>query len=167
MKKLIIALTLSLLMVATVVAPAAAATEQAVPGSVTVNEVLSITLTDPGDSGLNFGSVTPPITGVGDIAQSDGTPAIAVTVGSETNVLVDIGVKGFLVDDLTLPNWQYSTTFGGAKTALTASFAEVYADAAASSVSDFYHWVDVPTGTPGGAQTITVTYKAVKADTSF
>ncbi len=167
-KRLIAILAIALLLVATISLPAVAAVEVPVGASVTVGEVMSITLTDAGTAGINFGSQTPPVTGAGDTDQSSGTPAIKVTVGSETNVSVDVGIKGaLLTGSLALTYWKYSTTFGGTKTSIPAAYTKIYGPVGASSVNDVYHWIDVPTGTASGSHTITVTYKVVKTGTAF
>lgn len=161
-KRLIFSLAIALLLVATLTLPAVAATEDSRTASVTVGAVMSITLTDPPAAGINFGSLTPPITGAGDVAQSDGTPAIEVVVGSETNVQVDIGIKGTWTSGLALSNWKYSTTFAGTKTSLLITYVKIYGPLPiGASTSDVYHWIDVPSGTTSGAHSITVNYKVV------
>lgn len=167
MKRLLISLTAVLLLIGIVALPVQAAQEQSLGASVTVSEVVSITLTDAGTAGINFGTLSAGVTGQGDTDQSNGTPAVKVNVGSETNVSVDIGIKGSTAGALGLSNWKYSTTFAGTKTSLTGSYLAVYTSKAASSASDFYHWIDVPGGTTAGIYTCTVYYKAVKTGTGF
>jgi hypothetical protein len=147
---------MALMLVATMVVPAMAAEEEVgTTASVSVNEFVNITL----GGSINFGSLTPPQSDVGATGQTDGNPAITITVEPETNVDIDISIKGAInTGNLALSNWKYSTTFGGAKTGLTGSYIEVY-DTAGSS-SDFYHWIDVPAGTDSGSHTVDVSYKA-------
>jgi hypothetical protein len=160
MKKLIISLAAVAVLIGVMAAPVMAAEEESVGASVTVNAVVSISLTDAGDTGINFTGGVPPITGQGDEDQSDGTPAIAVVVEPETNVEVDIFIKGTATGDLALANWKYSTTFAGTKTSITDTYGTaVYTDKGVGSYA-FYHWVDVPAGTPSGSQGCTVYYKA-------
>ena len=168
-RRIIIALGMALILVATMSLPAiAAVVEQPVTASVTVGETMSITLTDAGTAGINFGSQAPPVTGAGDVSQNSTTPAIKVVVAPETNVQVDIGIKGVLASGtLALTNWKYSTTFGGAQLSIPATYTKIYGPVNASSESDVFHWIDVPTGTASGSHTITVTYKVVKTGTSF
>jgi hypothetical protein len=166
-KRLILSLAIALLLIATLALPAVAANEESVTGSVMVGETVSITLTDAGTTGINFGSVTANGTTYSDTDQSSGTPAIKVVVGAETNVSVDIGIKGSTTGSLTLDNWKYSTTFGGAQTSITTSYFKVYGPVGASSSSDFYHWVAVPALTAADTYTATISYKAVKTGTSF
>jgi len=168
MKKVLISFYLVACLICTVVAPVSAASEQTLGGSVTVGEVVSITLTDAGVAGINFGSVTPPQTDVNEAAQSEATPAVKVNVEAETNVNVDIGIKGTLsTGSLALSNWKYSQTYAGTKTGLTSGYVAVYTNKAAGSTNNFYHWLDVPALTASGSHTITVSYKAVKNGTSF
>ncbi len=168
-KRLIASLAIALLLAATLSLPAVALEEQTVPASVTVGEVISITLTDAGSAGINFGPQTPPVTGAGDVAQTDGTPAIEVIVGSETNVQVDIGIKGTAsTGTLAMDKWKYSTTFGAVtKTSLTISYEKIYGPVGASSVNDVYHWIDVPADTASGSHSITVTYKVIITGGTF
>lgn len=165
--RLIVSLVIALVLVAVLAAPAMAV-EQTAPASVTVNEFISITLEDPGDAGINFGNVNPPATGTttyGDVAQSDGTPAVGVTVDTGTNVDVDISIKGALTSGtLTLSNWKYSLTFAGAKTSIPAAYGTAdYTNVTADTTESYYHWVDIPAGTAAGSHQITVTYKAIKS----
>jgi hypothetical protein len=154
------------MLMAVMVMPAMAEVEQQATASVSVDEFISITLSDEGTSGINFGSVDPDGSTYGDLDQSDGTPAIEVVVGGETNVSVDIGIKGETAGALALTNWKYSETFGGAKTSLPAAYAAVYTAEGVGSY-DFYHWVTVPNATASGTYNATVYYKAVKTGTSF
>ena len=167
MKKVLTSLALVLMLVAVMAVPAMAAEEVTLPASVSVDQLISITLTDAGTSGINFGSVTPPITGVGDTDQSDGTPAVGVKVESETNVNVDLGIKGAATGALALSNWKYSTTFAGTKTSLPVSYAAFDTDVTPGTSSPVYHWVDVPSGTASGSQGCTVSYKAIATGGSF
>ena len=160
MKKLLISLAVVGVLVGLMAAPVMAATEQSTTASVSVGKVISITLSGPGVSGIDFGSVQP-----GNVAeatgQSAGTPAINVDVGSETNTNVDISIKGTLGSgSLVLADWKYCDTYGGTKAGLTDDYVEVYDNVAASSSNPFYHWVDVPGGAAAGSNSITINYKA-------
>ena len=167
MKKILISLSLALLLVAVIAMPATAVDEQTVGASVSVGEVVSITLTDAGTAGINFGSVSPDTEDVGDVDQSDGTPAIQVIVETETNINVDIAVKGSATGSLALTEWEYSTDFAGTKTSIPADYGTpVYADQGVGGYA-FYHWVDVPESTPAGTQGCTVYYKAVATGNPF
>jgi hypothetical protein len=163
-KKILISILVALTLVVALGVPAMAA-EQSTTATVSVGEVISITLV----GSINFGSVTPPVTDNGTIGQVDLSPAIKVNVGIETNVSVDIGIKGALATgSLALTNWKYSTTFAGSKTSIPSAYGTaVYTSAAAGSSNFFYHWLTVPLGTLSGSHTVTVSYKAVKAGTGL
>jgi hypothetical protein len=164
-KKLIISITLSLMLVAVLAAPAIAAEEEAsTSATVTVSEYVNITLS----GSIDFGSVEPSDSVTYEATgQSDGDPAITITVESDTNVNVDIGIKGSVTGALALSNWQYSTTHTGTKTAIPASYGTaVYTDQGVGSYA-FYHWVNVPLGTPSGAQGCNIYYKAIDTGGTF
>jgi hypothetical protein len=161
MKKLLISLAIAAAMIGIMVSPVMAASEQQVGASVTVGEVISITLSGPGAGGVSFGTVQP-----GNLAeatgQSAGTPSISVDVSAETNTDVDISIKGTLgTGTLGLDDWKYCDTHDGTKVGLTDSDVVVYDGATASSNNAFYHWVDVPSDADAGSNSITITYKAV------
>jgi hypothetical protein len=130
---------------------------------------ISITLSDPGNDGINFGNVNPGSEEVGDVLQEDGVPAVTVTIESETTGFVDIGISGNVTyGNIALSNWFYSTQFDKSDiTPLTGSYVEVYADKEATDTCDFYHWITVPAGTPAGNHTANVSYKAIVAGGSF
>lgn len=163
MKRILISVLMTLVLVAVFAVPAMATEEASTEASVTVGEVVSITLA----GGIGFGPITPPVTAQGTTGQADVSPAITITVESETNVNVDIGIKGAITaGDLVLSNWLYSTLFDKSDIAgLTVSYVEVYTDA--DAVNNFYHWITLPEGTTAGSHTASVSYKAVKTGTGF
>ena len=166
MKKLLTSISLALMLVAAMAVPAMAEEDStSTTASVTVTTIVSITLADAGDDGgINFdGGTAGEVTEQGDNDQGDGTPAVTITVEPETNVSVDISIKGEITagTGLDLDNWLYSKAFDKVGiTGLTTDYAEVYDGVAASSVNDFYHWITIPAGTPGGSHTVDVNYKA-------
>jgi hypothetical protein len=157
-KKVLISALLALVLVAVMVAPAMAAedTDQ-VTASVTVGEFVNITLA----GSINFGSLTPPQSEVGAQGQADGNPAITITVEPETNVNVDISIKGAIATgSLALTNWLYSTLYNKSDiNDLETGYVEVY-DNVGDGDYDFYHWITVPDGTASGGHSVTVSYKA-------
>lgn len=165
MKKLLISVLTALLLIALLAVPAVAAEDEtSTTASVTVGDVVSITIA----GGLNFGSIAPGSDNVdGALAQTAGNPAIEITIVSETNVQVDVGITGNVTSgSLALSNWKYSTQFDKSDIAsLTgpATYVEVYSDQGPSGsdiVLDFYHWISVPDGTTAGTHTVEVSYKA-------
>lgn len=165
MKKLIISICTVLVLVAVLATPAIAAETQTAEASVTVGDVVSITIS----GGLDFGSITPPVTQQGVPGQVDLSPAITITVAPETNVEVHIGIKGAVTGGtLTLDNWFYSKLFDKSGiAALTTSYVEVYTTKVANDTCDFYHWITVPDGTAAGDHTVDVTYKVAKTGVAF
>ena len=159
MKRILISTLVVLVLLFAMALPAAAVDEQSTTASVTVGEVVSITLS----GGIAFGSITPPVTAQGTTGQTEPNPAITITVAPETNINVDISIMGAIVtgSDLALSNWLYSTLFDKSDIdGLTVSYVEVYDNVAASSINAFYHWITLPGGTPAGSHTVTVSYKA-------
>jgi len=157
MKKLAISIAVSLMLVALLAVPAIAAEEEtSTTATVAVNEFVNITLA----GSIGFGSVEPPVTQQGTVGQSDGSPAITITVEPDTNVDVDISIKGAINSGtLALSNWFYSTQYDKSDiAALTGSYVEVYDTA--TGTSDFYHWISVPAGTDSGDHSVSVSYKA-------
>lgn len=147
--------------------PGSASGEKYIGATLFINQVLSITLVDAGAAGINFGAVTPPAE-PGDADQTASTPAVAINVGAETNINVDIGIKGITTGALTIGNWEYATSYVGAKTPLTNTYVTVYPDVGSSSSNGFWHWVNVPAGTTGGSSfSCTVFYKAVSTGSGY
>jgi parallel beta-helix repeat protein/predicted outer membrane repeat protein len=140
-------------------------------GSVNIDlaEIISITLSDADVEGIHFGSVSVPSHENSELGQSDTIPAVRVNIAPETNVALDIGVKGNTgMDDLLVGNWKYSLTYAGDLYSLTGDYALCYANQTVGSIlCNFWHWLDIPDGTIGGDHACTITYKAVKTGTSF
>lgn len=164
MKRILISILMVLTLITIFVLPASAAVEQSTDAEVTVLEVVSITLT----GAIDFGSIMPPVAEQGATGQTDGDPAITITVEPETNVNVDIGIQGAITEgSLALSNWLYSTLFDKSDIdGLTGSYAGVYTNVGIGD-NDFYHWITVPGGTPAGSHTVSVSYKAVETGTGF
>ncbi len=161
-------LTLAALLV--VAMPLAAWLVVEVPQPVYADDIISITLSDPGSDGIDFGEVDPGSENVGDVLQDDGVPAVTVTVAPETDVAVDIGIMGTVTSgDLELSNWKYSQDFEKTTIAsLTGSpHVAVYTNKVANDICAFYHWITVPAGTTAGEHTVQVSYKAVKTGDPF
>lgn len=157
LKKLVFGTIIAVMLLVAVATPVFAA-EISTSGFVTVNEVISISL----GGSLGFGDMTPGTSDKGATIQYDGSPALIITVLPETNVDVDINIKGSSGGTLAIENWKYSSTFAGAKTSIPSTYAEtpVYDEVGPGSYA-FYHWLTVPTGTKAGWHTALVTYQAV------
>ncbi|MBN1863087.1 MAG: hypothetical protein JW790_05535 [Dehalococcoidales bacterium] len=136
--------------------------EQSTTASVSVSEYISISLT----GGIDFGTLKPGEEEQGATGQSDGSPAIAITVEGETNVTVDIGIKGDTTGDIPLGDWKYSATFAGTKTGLSSSYNKAH-DSVGDGSYPFYHWISIPSDAAAGSYQATVYYKAVNEDAAF
>lgn len=161
MKKLLISAVLALTLVIVMAVPVMAADEASVGASVSVSEFVSISLTDAGTAGIDFGSLDPGDEDIGEVDQSSGTPAIKVKVEDETNVNVDIAIqKTAAAAEIT---WSYTKTFTETP---TVEIPDTYGTAVYSDVGDgeydFYHWVTVSDTADAGTYTATVWYKATK-----
>ena len=87
---LVMALILALVLVASAVVPATASVAEMVPANVTVGVVMSMTITDTlWPAGIYFGSVAPGSVAP-DLDQTDVIPSLTISIGSETNVDVDL-----------------------------------------------------------------------------
>jgi PKD repeat protein len=139
-------------------------------GAVTPPEFISFTVTDYNGDGIKFGSLDP---GQSD-RPADGQPsqgAVTITVGTETNVDVDVKVMGtdFTVSGNTIAvgNVKYNDeNDSGGATALTTSYVTWYSVSASPSpdhVTQVYYWITIPPVQPAGDYTSTFSYKAEKA----
>lgn len=149
---------LALAVLLVIAAPLATWLYEPVPVPVYAQNGISITLS----GSIDFGTVTPPVTEQGATDQSEGTPAVGVWVESETAVSVNISIKGATTGSIALGNWKYSENFTGTKVPLSSTYEVVYSGVSSNNTYDFYHWVDVPAGTPAGLQECTVYYQAVE-----
>jgi hypothetical protein len=164
-KRLILSLAIALLLIATLALPAVAAEdEQQVTGSVSVGETISITFT----GAINFGSLSPGDTEISASGQTDNTtPAITITVEDETNINVDIGIKGVITTgSIPLNDWLYGTDFTKTGIGLSTDYAKVYSDVGHGDYK-FFHWITIPSNALAGTHTVEVSYKAVATGTAF
>ena len=132
-------------------------------------EVISFTVTDYGEDGIQFGTINP-----GDVDQpadwggSEG--AVTLTVGSETNVNADIKIKGGDFSGpgtISVSNVKYDLVNDpmGASTLGTdyTLWYTVTQPLAEDDARQGYHWLSIPEGQTPGAYTSTFYYQAVKS----
>ena len=167
MKKLTISIALALLLVAAIAIPVMAA-EQNLTASVTITEVISVTVADAGSNGIQFGELAQGDTEQPDIAQStsdDSTPAVTVTMGAENNVDCDVNIKGTdFHTSIPIENAKWAEgAHDASKNVMTDSFALVKSDVAASGVVSIWHFITIPGDAAGGTFDSTFTYEAVAA----
>jgi hypothetical protein len=135
-----------------------------------ITEVISFTVTDYNTDGIDFGMLDP---GTAD-QPADGQPAqgtITLTIGSETNVDVNIQVKGddFIIDGggstITIDNVKYDLDSDpSGSSAMTGSYFTWYSVSAATyDQRDGYHWISIPGGQTAGDYSGTFYYQAIKS----
>ena len=133
-----------------------------------IGEVISFTVTDYGNDGIQFGAINP---GEGNQPADWGGPlgTVTLTVGSETNVSVNVRLKG---TDFTGPgtidigNVKYDNDADPAgANILTINYVLWYTvtpPLASDDVRQVYHWISISGGIEAGVYTSTFYYQAVK-----
>ena len=165
MKRLLISLTLALMLMAIMAVPAMAA-EDSLSASVTVNEVISVTISDAGSNGVQFGSLDPGTSDSPDIDQStdnSDTPAVTVAINVGTNVAVDVSLKGTDFDatvPITGGSWA-EETYDAAKSYMTTSYQVVAGNLAPGQSVELWHFLTVPAGAAAGTFSSTYTYQTL------
>ena len=138
--------------------------------SVTVfSEIISFTVTDFGDDGIDFGALDP---GSGD-QPADGQPeqgTVTLTVGSETSVDVDIRLKGtdftgLDTIDITSVKYDDDADPDGAivLTDTYTTWYTVYQPLTSDDVTGVYHWISIPAGQTPGSYSGTFYYQAISS----
>jgi hypothetical protein len=165
-KRLIISLAIALLLIATLAVPAIAATEDSRTASVTVNQYMSLTITDPGAAGINFGYVSGNTTDNAELAQG-ASGAVTLVVSSETNIPVYLQTRGngdFTGPGTAIPlgnsHWNSSNTTAG-YTAMTTTYATVGLLAAGGGSVDVWHWLTIPNNQQAGTYSTTFYYQVI------
>jgi len=165
MKRLLISLTMSLLLVGIMAVPAMAE-EDTLSASVTVNEVISVTISDAGSNGVQFGSLNPGTSDSPDVAQStsdSSIPAVTVDINVGTNVNVDVSLKGTDFDTtvpITGGSWTEGA-FDAGKAYMTTDYQLVTSGAAAGDSVELWHFLTVPAAAAAGTFGSTYTYEIV------
>ncbi|MBI2452371.1 hypothetical protein HYV50_04835 [Candidatus Pacearchaeota archaeon] len=140
-----------------------AATSQSTTASVSVNEFLSVTLSN---APINFPNMDPGQTSNASVG--NGFPLTA-TIGSETNVNVNVTTKADQTNfisgsnNLSVSNMEWSTNSSFPGTDYSTSAATVCKGISASSTCNIYHQLNVPSGQAAGAYTVGVTVSALKS----
>ena len=140
--------------------------------SVGVNEIISFTVVDHDPSGIGFGDFNP---GTSD-NEATPNPAVNLTVGSSTNVDVNVSLKGTdwsgqaamtladtsvkFDDDADLADDTGNEPIGTLTTAYQIWY-EVSAPLGGNAPStEVFHWVSIPANQKAGDYTSTFTYQA-------
>jgi hypothetical protein len=165
MKKTLISVIMALMLVAIMAAPALAdsPTTGDVTANVTVTGYASVTITDKGDAGLDFGSMTPGQ----DMKAEAASPSISIAAGSENNqdVVIEISGTDFsgTAGSFAIANayWNDEDTSGTATAMkLTGTATDTVATLGAGESVDIYHWLSVPDGQATGSYSSTFTYSS-------
>jgi len=134
------------------------------PGTVNIN----FTVTDYGSAGINFGSLNPGAVDQQEAAQGPSQGAVALVIGADTNVNINIQIKGTDFtsggNTITISNVKYNNTnsTSGAST-LTTSYVTWYSVSAyTANTRQCYHWISIPAGKAAGSYTSTFSYQAVQ-----
>lgn len=166
-KKIISILAIAALLLASIAIPCVAETEYDLGASVEVQEYISITITDNGTTGINFGILNPGATDSPELDSlaGSGNATIRITVDAESNANVDLLISGtdFIADDFTVDNAKYSTTIDGTKFDMSTTDATIdgAVDMAPDEYVNIWHWLDVPAAIPAGTYGSTFSYKAI------
>jgi hypothetical protein len=137
-------------------------------------EVISFTVTDYGNDGIRFGNIDPgQIDQPADWGGSQG--AVNLTVGAETNVNVNVQLKGtdFTgTGTISISNVKYDddatlnegTETGLAEGSLSGSYATWYSvPANTENITQVYYWISIPGGQVAGDYNSTFYYQAIKS----
>ena len=164
-RRLVIAVMAVVMVVAATTIPVMAADEHPLTATVFVNEYISSSISDENSDGIDFGLLNDGVSHQPDEAQGEGTPAVTVTVSSETNVACDVKVKGTAFagpgDDIPVGNAEWGATFDATGTDMTTGFVQVGSTPAGGGTVGIWHWLDVPDNQQSGSYSATFTYQVV------
>lgn len=144
------------------VSPMAPSDTDSATATVTVNQYVSITLTDYGTSGLDFESLDPNTSNNPEKEQGASTGAVKVKNDDVSNVQVNLYVMAdqFCTDYSTCsgisPEYKFAVTnvkyhtsdASGSATAFTTAntYVDTLVDLAVGGSQDLWYWIDIPGG---------------------
>lgn len=166
MKRTVTSLFVVLALLALCAVPAMAGNPETLTASVTVNSIVSLTVTDHGASGINFGSVTFGAN-IKELAQNGTNGAVSLTLGVEGNANCALRISGAgsfsagagKVLQLSQATWNTANDTNSAQNLTTSPVTMLVV--APGTTTQVYHWLTVPTETLAGTYTTTFTYAAV------
>jgi uncharacterized protein (DUF362 family) len=129
-------------------------------------QYISITISDTGADGIQFGTIEPATDNNIDVSADAVTPSLTITVESDSNANVNLLISGTDFSGpgtITVDNTKYATSYTGTQTALSATDTTFAYNVAPGGTVDIWHWLDVPGGTSAGIYTSTFTYRAEAA----
>ncbi len=166
MKKLIISIFLAITLIAIMAVPVIAA-ESSKQASVTVNEVLSFTVTDVGDNGIAFGTVDQGDDNIAADGQDADNGTVSLSISPETNVNCKVEIKGsadFTTGTVTMPLGQatWKDADGAPGTAMSTTPATVDTGVTGGYSQDIWHWISIPENQEAGTYTTNFVYSCNK-----
>ncbi len=140
-------------------------TPYALPASATVTAIIRVDITDNGEEGINFGSLTPGTTFGPELAQSSYQGAVAITVGKETNVALSLRVRAARnftngTKQISLEKAYFATSNDGTKQQMQTSATEIQAvnPSGADVTVSVWHFLGVPADAAPGVYSTTYYY---------
>jgi len=163
-------LVLAVIVTGTIALPVVAENPTPATASVTVNEFINFTVTDIGAPGINFGALTGGMTEQPEKDQQQNGGAVKLQVGSETNVVCNVQMKGegdfrnSTGQTIPLGNVKWEKTNSPSTAySMTTSYATVFTSSVgAVRAENVYYWINVPSRQAAGTYTTTFWYQAVK-----
>ena len=141
-KRIISILAIAALLVSSIAVPCIAATQQDVTASVTVTELISITVSeDDSNPGINFGIHGPGTTDILEADSASDNSTISIKVEPESNTSVNLTISGtdFVPVTFTIDNAKWSTSFGGGQTALSTTDTEFATNIDPDTTVELWH----------------------------
>ena len=164
MKRTLVSLTIVSVLLAIMAVPVMAV-EQGFEASVTVNEVIDVTISDTNDDGIKFGMLAPGDVDKPDIAQStadDSVPAVTIIINPATNIDCDLGIRGTDFD-ATIPinNASFASGhYNSPKIDLSTNDVWFALNQGGGTIR-LWHFLSIPADAAGGTHTCSFTYSVV------
>lgn len=155
---LVLALAMALVMVGSVMP----VTEQTTSASVTVNTLISITISTCG--AVDFGSKDPGTTDNPISCQGAGIAAVNVTNDAVSNVNVDVQVKGtdFSGGPIAVSNVEFDEdNTKTTPTTLSTIYQTSTSGVVPGSNAGVWYWLDIPGGTTAGTYSSTFSFQGI------
>ncbi len=131
-------------------------------------EVISFTLVDHGEQGINFGRVVPGTVSAPERAQTAGSGAVTLQVGSETTVDCDVqlrGTGGLEGDGTPLPlegvTWGLNSSGDGAVPVTPDYVTIAQVHPAEATDIEVWHWITIPAGQAYGSYSGQFYYRVI------
>jgi hypothetical protein len=132
-------------------------------------QYISMSVTDVGEDGINFGEVAPGTENVGDVAQNGGS-SVNITIHEETEVDCNIQIRGS--DNFTdgsshtllLSNakWDTDNDVAGA-TPMSANYITIAtSNASIEKIVHVWHWLSIPSDQYAATYTTDFYYQAIE-----